>query len=284
MAQRSRYWSCSKFANWLRGTKKPGAQTGEGWRKWNKQAREAHPIRYWLAEEGLDMIQNVLWWPVDKLYDVKYYINNRWVSRTHALTSRSLERGKWHEFETRMIHCLFDEMVDYIEIEEAWSHIAWDEEARTKYEPPFYAWGWFRWRTWRCPQAGIDKLKWAASITNEEWLDEDQKHLAEPTHQAKTARELLELYHWWKNVRPFRPDPMDASGWTAWCERRRQKINEQDPEAGALSFLGSDNETPDEQSETRRILDLSYKIEQEQEQEDTDMMIRLIKIRRGMWT
>lgn len=208
------------------------------------------------------------------MYSVKYYINNRWVTRTHALTS-NLKRGQWHEFETRLMHSMFDEMVNYVEVEEAWSNIAWNDESREKYKAPFYSWGWFRWRTWRCPEAGIDKLKWAAGLTNEEWLDEDQKHLAEPTHQAKSARELLELYNWWKNTRPLRLDPHDASGWTALCEQRSNS---------GRSILDFEDRSEEEAKASRDCLDLCHKIEEEQHQEDEDMMIRLIKIRRGLWT
>ena len=80
MAQRSNYWSCSKFADWLRGTPKPIAGTSEEWDDWNKAAETKHPIRYWLAEEALDRIQKFINWPLDQLYDIKYYINNRWVT------------------------------------------------------------------------------------------------------------------------------------------------------------------------------------------------------------
>ena len=31
MAQRSNYWSCSKFADWIRGTTKGGASTYRDW-------------------------------------------------------------------------------------------------------------------------------------------------------------------------------------------------------------------------------------------------------------
>lgn len=274
MAQHTHYWSCSEFANWLRGTSKLSAGTSKEWKTWHKEASAKHPIRYWLAEEALDWMQDFVTWPVRKLYDVKYYINNRWVTRTHTLTS-NLKRGQWHEFDTRLLHCLFDELVNYVEVEEAWSNIAWHEEARKKYKAPFYSWGWFRWRTWRCPQAGIDKLKWAASLTNEEWLDEDSKHLAEPTHQALTARELLYLYNWWKNIRPMRMDPHDSSGWTELCEQRRQ---------AGRGLLDYEDHSEEEDKITREVLDKCHKHEEQHYDEDTEMMIRLIKIRRGMWT
>lgn len=285
MAQRTHYWSCSDFADWLRGTPKPGAQTGEGWNKWHKTAKRAHPVRYWIAEEGLDMVQNFLCWPKDKLYDIKYYINNRWVTRTHSLTAAPnlIPRGEWRDLGNRFLPCLFSELVDFVEVELAWSNVAWDSAGRKKYNPPFYAWGWFRWRTWRCPEAGLDYLNWAKSLDNSEFLGEDEKHLAEPTPQAVSAAEILELYNWWKNVYPNRLDPHDLSGWTQYCEDRRQKRKQTDPDTVDLLWYTS-NESEEEKNETRRLLDLTSKIEADQFQEDTDMLIRLIKVRNHLWT
>lgn len=286
MAQRSRYWSCTKFANWLRGTSKPVAETGSGWNDWHKKAKKAHPVRYWLAEEGLDKIQNAIHWPLDKLYDAKYYVNNRFVTRTHQLTAhpKDIKPGNWCDVGNRFLPCLFNELVEFVEIELAWNYIAWDKDARKQFDAPFYAWGWFRWRTWRSADAGLAYLNWAKDLDNSEFLPEDKKEQAMPTGQALAAREIIELYNWWKNVYPNRPDPHDASGWSAWCNRRRDKIREQDPDAHEISFLGSKNETPEEQAESRRILDLCQEIENQYDQEDEAMMIRLIKIRDHLWT
>ena len=276
MAQRSNYWSCSKFADWLRGTVKPTAQTSGGWSKWKKQARAAHPVRFWIAEEGLDLVQNALHWPIDQIYNAKYYINNRWVTKTHTLTS-SLKKGQWHEFETRVIHCLFDELVNYVEVETAWSHILWDDEAKKKYHAPFYARGWFRWRTWRSPEAGIAHLKWASALTfNENWGTDPSSELhGKPTPQAIAAKEILELYEWWTTYRPLRPDPYEESGWSAICARRRAD----DPD----DILGEDK-TPEQKEQTNKSLDMIQQMEENYERQDEEMMIRLIKVSRSMWT
>lgn len=274
MGWHSNYWSCSAFADWIRGTKKLKVGTGAEWTAWQKASKESSPMRHWIAEEGLDLLQDFVTWPVRKIYDVKYYINNRWVTKTHTLTS-TLKKGQWHEFETRLLHCMFDELVNYVEVEEAWNHIVWDDEARKKYNVPFWAYGWFRWRTWRCPDAGIAKLTWASNLTNEEWLDDDQKHLAEPTHQALTAKEALELYHWWKNVRPARPDPHDASGWSAICAARHDE---------GIGLLDFESRNAEEKQATKTALDLCNQIEADYNKEDEEMMIRLIRIRQGLWT
>ena len=126
MAQRTHYWSCSEFADWLRGTAKPKFETGEGWRKWRHAAKNKHPFRYWLAEEVLDKIQNFIWHPVDTLYDLKYYINNRWVTRTHALTAhpKDIKPGKWRDLGNRFLPCLFNELVDFVEHEQCCFSVA----------------------------------------------------------------------------------------------------------------------------------------------------------------
>ena len=128
---RSRYFSCSKFADWLRGTPKLSAGTGEEWRDWKKSAKESRPIRYWLAEEGLDYIQDFIMYPIDKIYGVKYYINNSFITKTHCLTG-TLEKGKWWELDERILNCLFTELVNWVEIDLAWKNIIYSYPKRKK--------------------------------------------------------------------------------------------------------------------------------------------------------
>lgn len=261
---RARYWSCSNFADWIRGTPKPGAETSNGWKNWKNFARTSHPVRFWIAEEGLHHLQNFVNWPLDKLDDIRAYINNRWVARTHCLNT-TLKKGQWHEYDTRLIHGMFDELVNFVEIEQAWHHVVWDEEARKKYQTPWYRMSFFRLRIWRCPEAGMAHLMWAAGLRSD-----DGKHL---TQQAIHAKEIIDLYVWWKHIRPNRPEPYEVSGWSALCAKRQDDDD----------ILGGDR-TPEEQKEYSKALDIVQELEDSYTQEDEDMMIRLIKIRKGLWT
>ena len=63
---RNHYWTCSKFADWLRGTPSPGALTSRGWREWREKAESAHPVRYWLADDGLDYLQRFVFYIPDQ--------------------------------------------------------------------------------------------------------------------------------------------------------------------------------------------------------------------------
>lgn len=273
---RSNYWTCSAFADWLRGTPKPGAATSEGWAEWTKTAKTAHPFRYWLADDALDYLQKAWCFIPDKINDVRYYLTNRFVHRTHCMNSR-LEPGKWHEFETKLLHSAFDELVDFVEVEQAWHHVMWaDEEVRAQYKLPWWRRQWWtRWgQVWRCPQAGLDHLDWASKLRNDEFAKPGDEDYGKPTQQAIAAMEILDLYNWWTQVYKNRPDPMDASGWSAVCEKNRE-LN-----GGEWSM----HTHPSLKKETERALKLSHKIEEEYYKEDEKMLIRLIKIRKSIWT
>jgi hypothetical protein len=275
---RSHYWSCSKFADWLRGTTKLKCGTSEQWHEWEDRAKAAYPIRWWLAEEGLDNVQKFVYYIPDKLNDVRYYINNRWVSKSHALTAdpRDIRPGSWSDVGNRFLPCLFKELVDFVEVEQAWHYVMWNDEERKKFDVPWYRSGWLRWRTWRCPEAGMAYLNWASTLTNEEFLEEDKKHEAVPTYQAKAAKEIIELYTWWTVTYRNRPDPYEASGWTAACEASRIA------NGGRLSFSG--DKDPVLKKASDKAHKLLQKIEAAYTKEDEAMMIRLIKIRESLWT
>jgi hypothetical protein len=275
---RSHYWTCSKFADWLRGTPKLKMGTSEEWDEWYKTSEKAHPIRYWIAEEGLDYIQKFVYYIPDQLNDIRYYINNRWVSHSHALTAhpRDIQPGSWSDLGSRFLPCLFNELVDFVEIEQAWHHCMWSDEAKTKFNVPWYRKGWLRWRTWRCPEAGMEYLKWASNLTNEEFLEEGEKHKAEPTYQAKAAKEIIELYTWWTTTYRNRPDPHDASGWSEYCEASRA--------ANGGSLRWSSDKSPELRKMSDRAHKALRKIEADYAKEEEQMMIRLIKIRESLWT
>jgi len=279
MAWQSSYWSCSPFADWLRGTNKLSVGTAEEWDDWTTAAQMKHNFRYWLAEEGLSYLQDFVTWPNRKLNDIRYYINNRWVSHSHALTAhaRDIQPGSWCDVGNRFLPCLFNELVDFVEIEQAWHHCIWSDEAKTKFNVPWYRSGWLRLRTWRNAEAGMEYLRWAETLTNAEFLDDDKKHLAEPTYQAKAAKEIIELYTWWTVTYRARPDPYDASGWTAYCDAMRVKYP-----GGLLSSLNSKD--PEDQKASDKAHKLLTKIEKAYTKEDEAMMIRLIKIRESLWT
>lgn len=272
------YWSCTKFADWLRKTPKPSAETSKGWKEWKKKAQTAYPFRFWLAEEGLDKIQDFIMYPLDKIYAIKYYINNRWITHTHALTAhpKDINPGTWCDVGDRFLPCLFNELVDFVEIELAWWHLAFSgKEERKKYNAPWYNFGWFRIRGWRCAQAGLDNLQWQISLRwTEDECGQGSPNIGQPTPQAKTAQEILDLYTWWTKDRPARPDPYDASDWNNLYEKMREKYQD----------LVWEDKTDIEKQLIKSSLESLDNLEEKYEKEDEEMLIRLIRIRKSLWT
>jgi hypothetical protein len=233
-----------------------------------------------LAEEGLDHVQKFVYYIPDRLNDIRYYINNRWVSHSHALTAhpRDIRPGDWSDVGNRFLPCLFNELVDFVEIEQAWHHCMWSDDAKTKFDVPWWRSGWLRLRTWRNAEAGMEYLTWASKLVVDENMgsNPDEKGYGEPTYQAKSAKEIIELYTWWTVTYPNRPDAYEASGWTAACEASRAA------NGGRLSF--SADKDPVLKKASDKAHKLLQKIESAYEKEDEEMMIRLIKIRGSLWT
>jgi len=195
-----------------------------------------------------------------------------------------LKPGEYYDLDTRILNGLFQSLVDFIEIEKAWMHVVWDKNERKKFKTP-----WWRtsglFRSWRCPDAGIAHLKWEMSLTNRKAMGDDnadfQENDEELTWQAKSAIEQFELYNWWKYTRPTRPDASDASGWSDICDKRIEKLKEEGEDDG-FALLCSPK-TEEERADESAVLKMMGEIEVQYEREDEEMLIRLIKIRKGLW-
>lgn len=287
MAQRANYWSCSKFAKWVSTTfgARPQMDSGtsEEWVAWRKDVRQNHPAVYWFNEEFLDAAQNFIYWPYDKACDARYYLFNRYVSKTHYLKT-GLAPGQYHAIDQRLLHGMFTELVDFIEVEKAYHHCVFSDEKRAQYQLPWWRGGWrcLRWGVWRCPQAGLDYLEWESHLKlDNEWMDQADPKYGMLTPQALAAIEQKRLYDWWKNVRPIRPDPYDESGWSKFCDRRRTAHAGDDDDILSGLF---DDKNDEERAESKRLMDIMNAIEKRYDEEDEAMMVALIKIRQHLWT
>jgi hypothetical protein len=107
-------------------------------------------------------------------------------------------------------------------------------------------------------------------------VEETDPNYGKPTGQAERAKEIKELYIWWTTVYPNRPDPYEASGWTAACEASRIA------NGGKLNW--GQEKDPILKKSSDKAHKLLQKIEASYEKEDEVMMIRLIKIRNALWT
>lgn len=287
MTQRANYWSCSQFAKRVSAAfgarPKMDSGTAEEWAEWRKDVRKNHPVVFWFTEEFLNTAQNFLWWPYDKVCAARFYLFNRFIGKTHFIKT-GLKPGEYHEIDTRLLHGMFAELVDFIEVEKAYHHCVCDDEKRALYQLPWWrgGWRWMRWGIWRCPQAGLDYLEWECGMKfDDEWVDKSDPRYGTATPQALAAMEQKRLYDWWKNVRPNRPAPHDESGWSNFCERKHAAHADEDDDSMTIFF---NEKTDEERAESKRLLETVEEIEKRYDDEDEAMMIALIKVRRHLWT
>lgn len=261
------YWSNSKFADIIRGTKKPSALAWDEWDEWNDDAKAKNSIRYWIAEDGLSYAQDIVYFIPRKMNAIRNYISNRFITKTHCLVAHpsNIKPGTWCDVGNRFLPCLFNELVDFVEIELAWMHCAFDDEARKKYNIPkrFYSF-----KKWRNPEAGLDYLAWAKELTNKEYCPEGET--PQLTLQALSSIEIEKLYKWWKFERPLRLDPYDESKWSEIVASNGGGIS------NMLKNISSD--------ESKQSLTILQELENKYDDEDEAMMIRLIKVRNHLWT
>jgi hypothetical protein len=269
-----RYYSESKPFNWLRAQlkiQKPWALEIGEWEKWEQHFRLTRPVAFWLTETLPDWLEKPAEWFVDPVYRVKCYISNRWITKTHSLTS-DLKPGQWHELDTRILHSLFNELVNFVEIEKAHMAAFCGDPQILKYRMPWWnRTKWFRWKQWRSAQAGTDYLKWESQLTHDESSGHTSADAAygKPTSQAVAAQQTLELYHWWTYQRPARPDPLEISGWNAFYEQKHNDSN-----------FSWQNITAKESRMFKRI----NQIEKRYAREDQKMLIKLIRLCPNLWT
>ena len=142
-----------------------------------------------------------------------------------------------------------DSSDSFVEIEKAWMQAIFAED----YKKPWYPFKRFRNKEW-----GLKYLEWEMTLTGE-----DQN-----PSQANAAEEITNLYNWWTIQRPTRMDPYDLMD---------DKLFP--PDRNFIDMLSSER-TVDQMQVCQQIDDL----EKQYDDEDTEMLIRLIKLRGSLWT
>ena len=194
---RINYWSCSKFANWIRGEDKPFALEWDKWSEWHNNAEKNNPVRYWVAETLLDKLQDIVNFPLDVYHTIEVYVRNRWIDKIHYLRT-GLPPGEYYDTDYRILHGLFNELVIYVESELA-SFSKYESDKKYKFVKG------------RCKEAGLDYLNWAGKLKLDEkyGVQKDDPEYGKPSNQAIDSKKIRELYDWWTVVRPNRYDPYE---------------------------------------------------------------------------
>ena len=251
---RYNYWACSKFADWIRGEKKPYALEWGAWDDYYSDLKKRKPIRYWITEHFLKTLQNIIYLPYDIYETIDCYVRNRWIDKTHVIQT-GFKPGKFYEIDDKIMYGLFNELVDFVEKDLA--HIGTHSDKNVKY----------KFHKGRCVEAAYAYFRWASRLK-----DVDDKGQKTSSEQAKTARKIKKLYEWWTKTRPSRVDPYVSSGWSEVC-----KVDDK-------TLFDDKNKSPAQLRKQKQALKKLGDLEEKYDNEDTNMLIELIKIRHHLWS
>lgn len=262
----------SKIAHGVRDTKhrllacldldKPEALSWGDWTRWHDDTKKSRPFAYFVMETIPDAWDTTVRFITNPVIKLRHQLRYRIFDRYHLIDTKL--PVEYHDTSSRLLHGMFSLLVDHVEIEMAWTNVVFSRKNRQR--APWWSVGWTRVKSHRNRQAGLDHLKWAMTLD-----DTSISASSQNPFQAANAREIWELYHWWTAIRLQRPDPHDVSGWSEYCSTR-----------------GLDNlfepRSDEDQERVSEMLDHASKLETMYDQEDETMLIRLVKIRKDLWT
>lgn len=236
------YWSHNRKLRRLLGMRPlPLALSMQGWKDFEAKEKADTPIRYWFMETFVSNLQDVVMFPMDVVHSTRMYIINGWKDKLHTLSSDVLEKGKYYELDTRLLFCCFETLEKFVERGMCYKDTTPEQH-----------------------------LQWAMSA-----LDED----GNPSQQAVAAKEVHELYHWWKErkVKGVYPNfSEEAESVLAPDELVVYKAKEV-----VESWNSEDKEW---KGLWRRVYIEEDRLEELQHTVDTGMLIRLMNIRRSLWS
>jgi hypothetical protein len=230
--------------------------------------------RWWKVKRYLKSplrwYDNICYWVAYRTYD-KYHIVNT-----------GLE-PRYYDKDTILLHANFSILVDYVETELAWIEYCFSDRPRDFTDklrnllPRFV-------RVLLKTPYGRQEGEAHLTKSLQHSLDNPEDY---PEEHKKNYEDILELYRWWKDLRPVRPDPGEVVGLDAFCEAKKKEYGSSDlyvfEPSGKVYVMKSILSEQDEE-EHRRLVMASFHEENKQWDEDTEMLCRLMRLRGFLWT
>lgn len=233
--------------DWLR-MKEPKNLSYNQLVSWEKEQKDKRPIMYCIKYTIMSEIYDYIFMRKSIMRDIVRAIKYRTTYKYNILHTGL--KPDYYDLDTRILHGVFNQLVDFVECEKAWLNVVWRKDASKQ----------SLFKKFRSPENGIEYLQWEIDTADVEG-------------QKEGAEEILALYKWWKEIYLTRQDASDASGWSAYCDVRHSQ-----------GYDDHEVRTEEQKAEVQSILTRLFEIERAYRQEEEDMLIRLIKIRKYLWT
>lgn len=245
----------------------PSAATWDGWDDFKADFKAKAPVRYFFSKDFSQWFNRPRWAIREVLNWFRYRI-----IRYHIIDT-GLEPG-YYDADTVLLHSSFNILKEFVEVEKAWMHRSMSTMGTGlpwyAYYVPFYGHFFFRDRG-----AGLEHLLWESDL-DRETPGKDKNEASISVDQAGAAREVMMLYLWWVDIRPARKEP----------EYPIELVEFDKTHDSALSWFSDrfTNAHPKEHALFRQHSKDVHDAEEMWNKEDTEMFIKLIKIRDTLWT
>jgi hypothetical protein len=256
-----------RFKNWM-DYNPPGALSSKGWRLFRQEYRQKAPIRFWIMHDLRRRTVLPVKWKYEAIRD---WIRYRTYDKYHIVKTEL--KPNYYDKRTIMLHVNFDMLKDFVEGELAWRSWCFeDSDRREKLSfwkrklPLGYKW------SFRDPVRGMKHLEWEATLDDPSLPPHEQS-----PGQAIAAREKIALYKWWVETRPARVEIELLSP--------RKKVANDDDEDSLLDIFDTDyDRTTEEYKAYIESIEKRNEQDEQWDNEDEAMLIRLMKIRKTLWT
>ena len=158
------------------------------WDKWVTKAQK-NKIRWFFIETLPDFLYRFVWAYERTVSQLKY----KYIWKLNLIKIHSLTATEYHSTGDRLMHGMFQLLVDLVELHKAQQQIVWREDKAPRYMVK---------EKLRSPEMGIKYLDWEISLSEEDG----------GPNQAKNAKQIKALHLWWTVTRVNRTDPVDIKG------------------------------------------------------------------------
>jgi hypothetical protein len=195
--------------------------------------------------------------PIQWFRNFKYWIKYTFISPSNVVKIKTLKRGSWIDRDEILLHSSFQILTDYVE-----------KECSGQY--------------YKIELINIEEEMKAFA----DWSEEERiGHRDSLEEQNRYYKEILDLYDWWNVRRPIREknDPFtieDKDFDLLWDPSDEDRVESRDEYGDPLtySFMLKPN------AERSAYYDRQRKYEEMSDKEDEEMLIRLMKIRKFLWS
>jgi hypothetical protein len=251
------------FKKWLFPTM-PDVASMEEWDEWNSTAEQSK-FKWFIA----DTVPT--WFAVTFQYRYENAISklkSKYIRKHNLIKVNTLKDDEWYDTDTRMMHGMFQLLIDFVELEKAHMEIAFNITDAPRY---------MRKVNYRSAEMGLKYLDWEISLSKEEG----------GLNQSKNAKIIKELFVWWKYGRPSRIEPMDARGSMGMSTNEFYSDMDDDKNENdrISSMFAQIDRRKDKEPELYESVNKACEAAEEKyEKEDEQMLIKLVKIRKSLWT